>query len=499
MLTFETELKKFKHEILKNIACLGIKDRLIKEELIKIPGIIFQDDKPNYRDTVNKEKKVILDTVKILSSNITRDNSDEFQDISDSDQIIYVIDEACDRCPTKKYWVTNACRGCISHKCMEVCPAKCISRVDGSAYIDDSKCKECGMCKKACPYDAISVVGRPCKAVCPTGSISFSKDSEDKKAIIDESLCINCGNCMAVCPFGAIMDKSSIGQVARELSKGEKLYAIVAPAIGGQFGFKISMDQVKTAVKKIGFVTMKEVAEGADAVTAFESNEFVHRIKDGNKYMTSSCCPGFMKYIEIMFGSEVKNISSTVSPMIATARYIKSKDKDAKVVFIGPCTAKKMEALRGELKGDVDYVLTFEELYALLDAFNVDIEKCEKDVLDEGSIYGRGFAAGGGLTAAIENYIKDKNIDVDFKPVKVSGGAEVKKAMTMAKVLKIDGNFIEGMACMGGCIGGPGNLVSQLKGKPVMNKFNNESTKRSVLSNDTLEEYLKLNLERHCE
>lgn len=497
MLTFETELKRFKHDILKNIACLGRDGKLRKEELIKIPGIIFQDHEPHYRETVNKERKVILDTVKILSSNMTKDNSEEFYDISNSDQIIYVIDEACDRCPTKKYWVTNACRGCISHKCMEVCPAKCISRVDGKAYIDDSKCRECGMCKKACPYDAISVVGRPCKAICPTGAISFNKDSEDKKAIIDESLCINCGNCMAACPFGAIMDKSSIGQVARDISKGERLYAIVAPAIGGQFGIKTTIAQVKEAVKKLGFVTMQEVAEGADAVTVAESNEFVHRMKEESSYMTSSCCPGFMKYIEVMFSSEAKHISTTVSPMIATARYIKDKDHKAKVVFIGPCTAKKMEVLRSELRGDIEYVLTFEELYALLDAFNIDIQSFNGEAIDDGSIYGRGFAAGGGLTAAIENYIKDSEIDIEFKPIKVSGGSEVKKAMTMAKVLKLGGNFIEGMICMGGCIGGPGNLVSQLKGKPVMNKFNNEATKKSVLSNEKIEEYCKLNLERH--
>ena len=212
--------------------------------------------------------------------------------------------------------------------------------------------------------------------------------------------------------------------------------------------------------------------------------------------MTNSCCPGFLSYVEKMFPSEVEKVSGTVSPMIATARFIKHNDPDAKVVFIGPCTAKKSEAVRKSVKDAVDYVITFEELLALFSAFEVDIDSCDEDVVDDASIYGRGFGAHGGLTAAIENYIRSQGLEVNFNPVKISGGIEIKKTMTMAKIGKLQGNFIEGMMCEGGCINGAGALVTPFKAKGVFNKINAQATKKAVIDNETLEEYDNINLER---
>lgn len=496
MIQFENQLKKLKHEVLTEVAKLAKQDRLTPWQIEKIPYEIIKGDKAQYRCCVYKERAIVLERAKLAAGYLANgDNSnDEFIDIRPDEQIIYVIEAACDKCPIDRYNVTDSCRNCLAHRCKEACNFGAISYINGRAYINQELCKECGMCKKACQYDAISDVMRPCKKACPTGALDINP--QDRKAMIKEDSCVNCGSCMSSCPFGAISDKSLIVPVAKRLAKGRNMYAVVAPAITGQFGMKTTYGQIKNAIKKLGFKDMIEAACGADAVTVHESNEFVERMEKGNKYMTNSCCPGFLTYVEKMFPGELDKVSGTVSPMVATGRYIKSQEPDSKVVFIGPCTAKKSEAVRESIKDAVDYVLTFEELYALLEAFEINIEECEDEVVDDASIFGRGFGAHGGLTAAIENYVKDKNIEIDFKPVKVSGGVEIKKAMTMGKVGKLQGNFIEGMMCEGGCINGAGTLATAMKARTPFTKINAKATIKSVLDNKKIEEYKNINLER---
>ncbi|MHC6178600.1 4Fe-4S dicluster domain-containing protein [Clostridium sp. JNZ X4-2] len=496
MVNFETPLKRLKYLVLKEVASLARENKLNKEELEKVPYKIIQDDdKAEYRCCVYKERAVVYERALLASgfvptSNITLD----LKHISDRDHIMYVLSAACDRCPIYKYSVTEACRGCIQHKCMEVCPAKAISRINGRSHIDHDICKECGMCKKVCPYNAIAEVMRPCKRSCPTGALEINSDS--KKAMIDKKNCINCGACMAACPFGAISDRSYISEVINALYEKKEVYAVVAPAITGQFGAKVTVGQAKSALRKLGFKDMVEAACGADAVTVNEANEFVERMKSGDKYMTNSCCTGFMSYIENKFPGEVSSISSTVSPMIAAARMIKKENKNAVVVFIGPCTAKKSEINRESVKGAVDYVLTFEEISALMGVFGAEPEDYEDTSVDDASLYGRGFAQEGGLTAAIENYISDKKCDISFKPVRVSGKDEIKKAMTMAKSKRLQGNFIEGMMCQGGCIGGSAAMTQIMKAKPQLVKFSKQSNKKSVLSNENLKRFREINLNR---
>ncbi|NME83135.1 4Fe-4S dicluster domain-containing protein [Clostridium sp. SM-530-WT-3G] len=494
MFKLENRLLDLKHNVLTKIANLAKENKITLDELKKIPFEIIPGNVPEYRDTVDHERHVVLERVKLATGYAPNLNDDELNDISEEKQIMYVIKAACDRCPTKKFEVTDACRNCIAHKCQSVCRFGAITYVNGRAYINPNKCKECGLCSEACPYDAIVDDMRPCKKSCPTGAISFSKI--DLSSEINESKCINCGSCMAKCPFGAIEDKSQIVKVVNRLVEKSDIYAIVAPAITGQFGGSISFGQIKNSIKKLGFKDMIEVACGADAVTIHEANEFVDRMKRGDKYMTNSCCPGFVEYIEKMIPDQKERISRTVSPMVATGRYIRKIDSNAKVVFIGPCTAKKSEAMKKGLSNSVDYVLTFEELLALLDAFNIDPSKCEDDVVDDASIFGRGFALGGGLTAAIENYIEEKNIKIEFKPVKVSGKVGIKKTMVIAKAGRLNGNFIEGMICDGGCINGAGNVTSPNKAKVSFNKINSTGTKKTVLSDKTLDEYNDINMER---
>lgn len=495
MFEFESQLNKLKHEVLTAVAKLAKDDQLTDETIEKIPYEIIQGNTPRYRCCVYKERAIVLERAKLAAGFLANGDNEnkELVNIEDDDQIMYVIEAACDRCPINKFSVTDSCRNCVAHRCQEACNFGAISYVAGRAYINQEICKECGMCKKACPYNAIAEVMRPCKKVCPTGALDI--DSESKRSVIKKEKCVNCGACMKACPFGAISDKSLIVPVAKKLAKKKNIYAVVAPAISGQFGPKVSYGMIKNAIKKLGFTDMAEAACGADGVTVHESLEFVERMEKGDKFMTNSCCSGFYSYIEKMMPDLVDKISGTVSPMVATGRFIKSHDKDATVVFIGPCTAKKSEALRPEIKDSVDYVLTFEELQALFEAFNVDPAECEAEVVDEASIFGRGFGALGGLTAAIENYVKDANVDVEFKPVKVSGGAEIKKTMTMAKVGKLPANFIEGMMCEGGCINGAGTITPVMKAKGKFNKENAGATRKTVLSNEKLEEFKELDLE----
>lgn len=211
--------------------------------------------------------------------------------------------------------------------------------------------------------------------------------------------------------------------------------------------------------------------------------------------MTNSCCPGFLSFIEKSNDSEKDKISGTVSPMIATARYIKSKDEEAKVVFVGPCTAKKGEAVRLGVRDAVDYVLTFEELLALFEAFDVNPFEMEEENVNDASIFGRGFGMAGGLTAAIQNYVSDSECGVDFKPVKVSG-LDCRKVINLAKVGKLQGNFIEGMMCEGGCINGSGTIVPPLRARAAFNKINSNTTIKAVIKNKTLKEFENIDLKR---
>ncbi|MBE6043331.1 MAG: 4Fe-4S dicluster domain-containing protein [Clostridium thermopalmarium] len=492
---FENELKKLKYEVLRDVAILAKEERLTQSELEKIPYDIIKGDKPKYRCCVYHERAIVKERAKLAAGYLADgDRPSDLVKAKDDDPIMYVIQAACDTCPINKYTITEACRGCLQHKCMEVCRAGAITRINGRAYINQDLCKECGLCKAACPYNAVSEVMRPCKKACPTQALSI--DPEDRRAMIKHEDCIDCGACMAACPFGAISDRSFMVQVINALKSEKKVYAVVAPAITGQFGGNVTVGQVKDALKKLGFEDMIEVACGADAVTAHEAMEFVERMEKGYSYMTNSCCPGFVSFIEKKFPDQVENISNTVSPMIAAGRLVKKNHKDAIVVFIGPCTAKKSEIRREGIQDAIDYVLTFEEIAAIFGAYNISPEECEDIEVNDASSFGRGFAQGGGLSSAVEDFINSKDIEVEFNPVKISGYANLRKFMLLAKNGRLPGNFFEGMMCEGGCIGGAGTICSQSKTKVHLNKFSKESKAKRVISNDMLDEFRDINLER---
>ncbi|MCQ2479274.1 MAG: 4Fe-4S dicluster domain-containing protein, partial [Clostridia bacterium] len=399
MRKFDTKVQYLKYKVLREVARHAW-DNTLLEKVVDIPKMIVPGKTPTMRCCVYKERAILAERVKIAMGG-NKENPN----------IIEVIDIACDECPAAGYEVTDSCRGCLAHRCEDVCRRGAISFDHNHvAHIDKSKCVECGQCAKVCPYSAIANRKRPCQNACKVKAISIN--SEDA-ASIDNNKCIQCGACVYQCPFGAIMDKSYILNVvdllkSEERGKNYKVYALVAPSISSQFAYA-KLGQVITGLKKLGFHAVIEAALGADMVAMSESKELVEK-----GFLTSSCCPAFVKYIKSAFPQLVPMISHNLSPMAALAKYIKETTENAKVVFIGPCTAKKAEAQLEEVKPYVDAVLTFEELQALFDSRDIEIMELPEDVLDNASYYGRIFARSGGLSDAVTQALKEQGKE-DFQ------------------------------------------------------------------------------------
>lgn len=468
MRKFDTKVQYLKYKVLREVARQAWNDTLL-QNVFEIPKMIVPGKTPTMRCCVYKERAILQERVKIAMGG-NKENPN----------IIEVIDIACDECPAAGYEVTDSCRGCLAHRCEDVCKRGAISfDHNHEAHIDKSKCVECGQCAKVCPYTAIVNRKRPCQNACKIKAISINKN--DNAAIIDNSKCIQCGACVYQCPFGAIMDKSYILNVIDILKAGEKgknykTYAIVAPSISSQFKYA-KLGQVVTGLKELGFHTVVEAALGADMVAEKESRELAEK-----GFLTSSCCPAFVKYVKSTFPEMVEHVSHNLSPMTTLAKYIKDTTENAKVVFIGPCTAKKAEAQLESVKPYVDAVLTFEELQALFDSRDIEITDLEEDVLDNASYFGRIFARSGGLADAVAEGLKEQNIDFDLKACVCDGIEECRTALLKKSKNVLDANFIEGMACIGGCIGGAGCLTHGEKNKAEVDKYGREAMEKSIAS-----------------
>jgi len=257
---------------------------------------------------------------------------------------------------------------------------------------------------------------------------------------------------------------------------GYKTYAVIAPSIAGQFA-PASYGQVVSGLKMLGFSDVVEVALGGDMVAQEEAEELQ---KKG--VLTTSCCPGFVGYIKKKHPELEQYISHTPSPMVMIGLYLKEKEPDAKVVFIGPCVAKKKEFQLGRTMNAVDCVLTYEELFALFASRDIQLETLEEDPLDQASAYGRNFARSGGVTQAVTQYIKEKGAQpgFEFKPVVCNGISECGPALLKLKLGRLEGNFIEGMACEGGCVQGAGCLVRSPRNRLDVEKHAGQAGERTI-------------------
>ena len=465
---FDTKVQQLKYQVLREVAVSAWRDSL-NEDVLDLPKKIMPGPKPTMRCCVYKERAILVERIK------------QAMGAEPGGNVIRVLDIACDECPVSGYEVTNACRGCLMNRCEDVCRKGAIYfDQQHVAHIDKDKCVECGLCSKACPYTAIVHRARPCESACKVKAISVAA-TEDKSAHIDDDKCTSCGACVYACPFGAITDVSMILKVVRILRHswdfGRKTYAVVAPAISSQFTYA-KLGQVVTGLKELGFTSVVEAALGADMVAKVESAELAER-----GFLLSSCCPAFVSFVEKTYPQFRPNISSSLSPMATISKYLKEKEPDCRVVFIGPCTAKKKEIQKPEVAPWVDAVLTFEELQALFDSRDIDITTRPEGSLDGASYFGRIFARCGGLAEAVAEGIKEHGLtDFELKAVSCDGIEECRIALLKKAKGLLDVNFIEGMACVGGCVGGAGCLTHGDRNRQAVDKYSRQAAEQSILS-----------------
>lgn len=468
---FDNKVQVLKYKVLKEVARLAW-DNILLENVTEIPKNISSGKVPTMRCCVYKERAILAERVKLAIGG-NRFNK----------KVIQVIDIACEDCPTGGYEVTSACRGCLAHRCEEVCPVGAISfGSDQKAHIDKTKCIECGRCANACPYNAINNYKRPCESSCKVHAISMG---ENKEAKIDYDKCIACGACAYQCPFGAITDRSYILDVIDVIQnsangKNYRVYAMVAPSVASQFRYA-KLGQVLTAIKMLGFTDIVEVAYGADVVAKKEAEELEEK-----GFLTSSCCPAFVTYIEKNYPQLKEFVSHNLSPAGTIAQLIKQNDPTAKTVFIGPCTAKKTEFQREEYQGLIDSVITFEELQALIDSKDIETQNLPETDVDTASSFGRNFAKSGGVASALHQALKESGSSFEASPISCSGIEECRVALIRASKGMLPHNFIEGMACKGGCINGAGCLSHSDKNPQKIVDYASSASAKTI--NDSLKE-----------
>ena len=449
-----------------------------------LPYKIVPGDQPLHRESVFLERAIAGERVRlamglgvrpIQTRSLMTDGMDAaaVAEAYYEPPLVNIIPYACHACPTNQYRVTQFCQNCLAASCQKVCPKNAISFVNGKSFIDPDKCIKCGKCAKACPYNAIIHLERPCAAACGMDAIV---SDEHGRAVINQDKCVACGQCLVSCPFGAIVDKGQIFQVIQSILQGDKVIAIVAPAFIGQFGKIFTPGKFVTAMKLLGFARVVEVAVGADMCTIEEAKDFLEKVPAQQDYMATSCCPAWHAMIQKLYPSEFQNISMTLTPMVYTDRLMKKQYPGCKVVFVGPCAAKKLEAIRADIRSDVDFVLTFEELQGMFEAKEIDFTDLpEADVLNEGTAAGRGFAVAGGVAQAVENLVHETHPDLEIKTARAEGLRDCRKLMAMAKAGKYKGYLLEGMACPGGCIAGAGTILSIEQAAKVVSQYQKDA------------------------
>mgnify|MGYP001031981197 CR=1 FL=1 len=482
----ETRIQEIRHRIFREVARMAYHTEWpVDKRIEELPYKIIPGEVGNFRNDVFLERAIVGERLRVAMGLPLR-NISEHAPISKGVEaslieekyyeppLLQVIPSACNECKEKAFIVGEQCQGCMAHPCMEVCPKKAISFKDGYSYIDQEKCIKCGQCKKVCPYGAIYERKRPCANACGVGAIETDYAGRAK---INPDKCVSCGMCMVNCPFGAIADKSQIYQLIKAMNEGAEVIAILAPAFVGQFGPKATPNKIKAALLDIGFADVWEVAVGADAGALEEAKHYVQSVATGKlPFLLTSCCPSWSMLGKKYFPEVIDEISNALTPMVATARAARITSPNAKIVFVGPCVAKKLEASRRTVRSEVDFVITFEELAGMFDAKEIDFNTYEKEEeLNDAFGAGRGYAVASGVAGAIKACIDEYYPGTEVKIDHVEGLAECKKMLLQAKAGKKKGYLIEGMGCPGGCVAGAGTNIPVVKAQIQVKKFVKEA------------------------
>jgi len=488
--TFVNDLRR---NVFTEVARLAYNGGDYAKELAKLPYKIIPGEVAAHRDNIFLERAIVSERLRLAIGLPLRPVSEQApvgEGINESaiaekyydPPLVNIISFACNACPTKQVRVTDACQGCIARPCQEVCPKNAISTdKNGRSVIDQDKCIKCGKCIEQCAYNAIIKIERPCAAACGMDAI---ESDEHGRAKINYDKCVSCGQCLVNCPFSAIVDKSQIFQLIHSIKKGDEVIAAVAPAFVGQFGDDVTPEKMMAAMKKLGFADMVDVSIGADLCTIEEAHDFINSVPEKQPFMATSCCPAWSVMAKKLFPEFTSYISMALTPMVITARMIKKQKPNAKVVFVGPCAAKKLEASRRSIRSDVDFVLTFEELQGMFDAKEIDfntIEPVECESFKQSTGAGRGFAVSGGVAGAVTEVLgkiaPDREVLTDY----ADGLRECRKLLTLAKVGKRNGYLLEGMACPGGCVAGAGTINAAHKSAAKITRYQLEAKEQSSL------------------
>lgn len=333
---------------------------------------------------------------------------------------------------------------------------------------------------------------KECIKLCLFGAITTDEDGNNN---IIADRCVGCNNCVENCKSKNLTDRKDILPLFELINNSDApVYAMVAPAFIAQFSEQVTPGKLRSAFKKLGFAGMLEVALFADILTLKEAIEFDKSINDDKDFMlTSCCCPIWIALIRKIYHLLIPHLPPSVSPMVACARSIKKLYPQAKTVFIGPCVAKKAEAKEKDIADAVDYVLNFKEIKDIFDFAEINPVELPEDLRDHSSTAGRIYARTAGVSKAVKLTVARLNPDrkIPLKAMQGNGTLECKKLLSDIKNGDIKANFIEGMGCVGGCVGGPKVLISKEEGTEHVNSYADTATYESPADNPYVIELLK--------
>jgi len=317
---------------------------------------------------------------------------------------------------------------------------------------------------------------------------------ESGNLTVNPELCVGCGDCVTNCKARKLTESHDILPALEAIHRSEApVYAMIAPAFINQFSSEVTPGKLRAAFKRIGFAGMVEVALFADILTLKEALEFDRNILNEEDYqLTSCCCPMWIAMIRRVYHELIPHVPGAVSPMVACGRSIKALYPKAVTVFIGPCLAKKAEAREKDVADSTDHVLTFREMQDIFDFAGINPAEMAEDERDHSSRAGRIYAGTGGVSEAVQKTVERLNPDrkIAVKAAYADGVPGCKKLLHDVLEGKVTANFIEGMGCVGGCVGGPRALIPAEEGRKNVRRYGDEAAYPTPIDNPFVIELL---------